>query len=99
MCGTDLGCQAVDGQAAVVRLQPFLQRRLVVFGEGRVRASPAGLGDKALELALDEGASGIDAAVEIDRGNKCFVAVGDERQLLTASSLLLAAAENQMLAE
>ncbi len=41
----------------------------------------------------------LDAAVEIDRRDQRLVAVGDERVLAAAAGLLLAAAEDQELAE
>ncbi len=46
-----LARQPVDRQPAVVRLQPLLQRRLVVLREGGVRAGPARLVDQVGELA------------------------------------------------
>ena len=41
----------------------------------------------------------VDAAVEIDRGDQRFVAVGEQRLFAAPAGLLFAAAEQQMVAE
>ena len=99
MRGPDLGGKAVDWQSAVLRLQPFLQRGLVILGEPRVRAGRVRLLDEPFELPLDERPRRLDAAVEIDRGDKRLVAIGDQRELLPSAGFLFAAAQNQVVAE
>src|SRR5262245_55118125 len=96
---TDLGSESIRGQPAIVRLQPFLQRRLVIFGERRLRAGATGLLNHVFELALDEALRRFDAAVKIDRGDERLVAVRDQRVLTAAAGLFLAAPENQKLSE
>ena len=55
--------------------------------------------DQLAELLDDERARRLDAAVEIDRGDQRLARVGDQRLLPPAAGLLLAAAEQQILAE
>src|SRR5206468_12914168 len=57
------------------------------------------VGDERRELADDEGARGVDAAVEINRGDQRLVAVGEQRLLAPPSGFFLAAAEQQVIAE
>ena len=59
----------------------------------------AGGGDERAEARDDEAARGLDAAVEIDRGDQRLEAVGENRVLLPAAGLLLAAAEQHEPAE
>ena len=87
--------EPVLGQRAIARLQQFLQRRLVVLGRHAVAATAS----TSAELAHDERARVLDAAVEIDRRDQRFVAVGQQRLLAAAAGLLLAAAEQQVIAE
>ena len=95
MIGTDRADQPVLRQRRVLRLDQFLQRRLVVL-PGRAEA---GVGDERRELAGDEGPHVFDTAIEINRRNERFVAVGEERLLLTAAGFFLAPAKQQMLAQ
>ena len=99
MRGTDLGGEPVRRQPPVVRLQPLLERRLVVFRERGVRPGPPGFLDQIRELPLDERPRRLDPAVEVDRGDQRLVAVGDERVLQASAGLLFPAAENQERAE
>ena len=89
--------EAVLGQRQVARLQQLLQRRLVVLR----RATPSlpDLVEQRRELADDERARVLDAAVQIDRGDQRLVAVGQQRLLAAAAGLLLAAPEQQVIAE
>src|SRR5262249_23748118 len=88
--------QTVLGQRPVARLQELLERRLVVLaGDAR----PARLLEQRTGLAHDERARVLDAAVQIDRGNQRLVPVGEQRLLAAAAGFLLAAPEQQMIAE
>src|SRR5437763_555306 len=64
---TERAGEAVLRQRLVVGLQVLLQRRLVILSDVAARAH---LGDERPELACDERAGLLDAAVEIDRGNE-----------------------------
>ena len=55
--------------------------------------------DEASQLAHDERARLFDAAVEVQRGDERLAPVGQQRLLSAPSRLLLAAAEQQMVAE
>jgi len=83
--------QPIDREPAVMRLQPLLQRRLPVLGEGRFVGAIAGGGDERTEQRDDEVARILDAAIEINRRDECFEAVGEDGVLLAATRLLFAA--------
>ena len=92
-----LGRDHVLGQRVAAALQQLLQRRLVVVAE------VTGAGDLADQAARTRAAmnaaGGVDAAVEIDGRDERLVAVGEQRLLPPAAGLLLAAAEQQVLAQ
>ena len=68
---------------------------------GRRRRAPAAadLADQRRELAGDERARLLDAAIQVDRRDQRLVAVGQQRLLAAAAGLLLAAPEQQVIAE
>src|SRR4051812_7828105 len=74
----------------------FLQRRLEVLP--RQAALPHFLQQRT-ELAQDERARLLDTPVQIDGRNQRLVAVGEQRQLAAATALLLAASQQQVIAE
>src|SRR5262249_18539100 len=78
------------------RLQPLLQRRLVIASEnvGLLR-----LLDRRLELAAKKRGRGLESAVEIHRGDERLVGIRQQRLLEAPAALLLAAPEEQVLAE
>ena len=88
--------EAVLGQRQVARLQELLQRRLVVLSGDAV---PARVLEQRTELAHDERPRVLDAAVQIDRGNQRLVGVREQRLLAAATGLLLAAPEQQVVAD
>jgi hypothetical protein len=50
-------------------------------------------------VAFDEGARGVETAVEIERGDDGFESIGEERRLLAATTLFFSAAEPEHGAE
>ena len=95
MIGAGLAGDPVFRQRRPERLQPLLQRRLVVARE-RLRAARV---DRLLHFAAQERRRRLEAAIEIDRGNQRLVGVGQQRLLEAAAGLLFAAPENQVFAE
>jgi hypothetical protein len=82
-----------------VRLQPFLQGRLIVRGKRRVDARSLRLFNQVRKLPFDERPCRLDAAVKVNGGDQRFVAVRDQRELPAPSGLFFAAAEDQKVAE
>ena len=98
--GAALGGEDVLGLAGAGGLQMLLQRGFVVAdgsAEGvaglqrKVEIGQGGLDD----LLFDEGAGGVESAVEIERGDDGFEGVGEQRRLFPAAALLFSAAEPQ----
>jgi hypothetical protein len=63
--------------------------------EREIELGQGGLDD----VLLDEGASGIEPSIEIERGDDGFDSVGKEGRLLSASALLFSAPEEKKIAE
>ena len=74
----------------------LLQRRFIV---SRPQAVVADFDEVGGELALDERLRLLNPAVDINRGDQRFVAVRQQRRLLPPAGLLLAPAEQQVIAE
>ena len=96
MIGSGRAGEPVLGKRPIVGLQIFLQRRLVIL---RRHAVPVHVVDQGRELARDEGAHLLDAAVQVDGRDERLVAVRKQRQLAAAASLLFPAPEQQVLAQ
>ena len=82
------GCRATAGAPAAPTCSP-----------GRRAPCSRTSREQRRELARDERARLLDAAVEIDRRDQRLVAVGQQRLLAPAAGLLLAAPEQQVIAE
>jgi hypothetical protein len=95
MVGTSLTRHTIFRQRPAERLQPLLQRRLVIARE-RLRAAFV---QRVFQFAAQERLGRLETAVEIDRGDQRLVGVGEQRLLETATGLFLAAPEDQMFAE
>jgi hypothetical protein len=94
----------VEGLADPGGLQVFLEGGLVVADgpaegiaglESDVEARDCGLDD----VFVDEGAGGVESAVEVERGYDGFESVSEESGLFAAAALLFAAAQTEMRAE
>ena len=96
MIGAERADEPVLRQRRIPRLHQLLQRRLVVLPG---RAGTLSVGEQRRELAGHECARVLDAAVEVDRRDERLVAVGEQRLLAAAAGLLLAAPEQQVIAE
>src|SRR6185295_19367939 len=88
--------QPVLRKATVVRLQELLQGGLVIVADNATRAH---LRDERPQFANEERSGLLDAAVEVNCGNERFIAIGQQRLLAAPSAPLLAAAQEQVIAE
>ena len=88
--------EPVLGERPIAGLEVFLERRLVIVAR---QAVPVNVVDERRELARDERANVLDPAVEVDRRDQRFVAVGEERLLSAAAGFLFATAEQQVVAD
>ena len=98
MVGTALRGEDVLGLAGSGGLEVLLEGGLVVADgsaeglggcQGAVKIGQRGLDD----VVFDEGAGGVESAVEVESGDDGFEGVGEESGLLAASALLFSAAE------
>ena len=96
--GAALGGEDVLRLACSGGLEMLLEGGLVVAdgpgegvacGEGAVEVGDGGLDN----VALDEGARGVEPAVEVERGDDGLESVGEECRLLATTALLFATAE------
>jgi len=102
--GSALSGEDVLRLACSCGLKVFLESGLVVAdGSGEGVAGAEGsveVGDRGLDdVALDEGARGVETAVEVESGDDGFESVGEERGLLAAAALLFSAAKAEQCAE
>ena len=88
---------AVRGSGRPLRLQPLLQPRLVIAAE--VLRAAAHRSIPAANSRIRKLRAGVEAAVEVDRGDHRFAGVGQQRLLAASAGLLFAAAENHVIAE
>ncbi len=104
MVGAALVGEDVVGLAGARGLEMLLQGGFVVADgsaegvaslHGEVKIGEGGLDD----VSFDEGASGVEAAVEIEGGDDGFKGVGEKRGLSAAAALFFAAAEAEERAE
>ena len=98
MVGATLCGEDVLWLACSRGLQVLLEGGLVIAdgsGEGVAgREGTVEVGHRWLDdVALDEGASGVETAVEVKSSDDGFESVGEQRGLLTTAALLFAAAE------
>jgi hypothetical protein len=104
MVGAALSDEGVVGLTEAGGLEVLLEGGFVVADgsaeggagfESEVEAGQRGLDD----VLVDEGAGGVEAAIEIERGDDGFEGVGEERGFTAASALLFSAAEKKKRAE
>ncbi len=89
------GTDAVRRHRQAARLQPLLQLGLRVFRPAR----DVGRLDDLAEQAFDDGACGVEAAIEKGRADHSFERVGQDRRALRAAAAGLTVAQVQHLGQ
>jgi len=98
--GAALGGEDVVGLAGTAGLEMFLKSGFVVADgpregvaglQGEVEIGEGRLDD----MSLDEGAGGVEAAIEIEGGDDGFEGIGEQGWLFAAATLLFSAAEEK----